>query len=171
MGKTFNIAAFDPSGELVGSVVRETDQLSPKWIKIANDFLIENGNSFKASLNEPLSHLATQFTSDDGIALVSIYMHNVLTSSIVLLRGPISQADDSVLKLFVHSLRKVELVKASATREEPFDAVFSQLARPLMVVVPWGDQRLSLEDKELAQDWSLHLSAAFFAAPSTPTAT
>lgn len=159
---SFTIAAFDPSGLLVGTSSREHSDLSEKWVAIASAYLAKNGESFKADWDGPLAHLKTQFTSSDGVALVSFCSYGISVASLALLCGANSDTELSVLKMFVNSLRKVEVVKESAANKEPFGGVFQLTARPLMIVVPWGDARVSAQDDELVQELALHLSAAFF---------
>jgi len=162
---SFEVAAFDPSGLLLGTSHRQLCDLSEKWLTIATAYLTLHGSNFKADWGGPLAHLVTQITSSDGVALVSFYADGVLVASIALLCGVKSDAELSVLKMFVQSLRKTEMVRASAVDEMPFEDVFQLMRRPLMVVVPWGDERVTEQDDQLVQELALHFAAAYFQAP------
>jgi hypothetical protein len=160
----FEIAAFDPSGLLLGTSKRRLCDLSEKWLAIATAYLALHGENFKADWGGPLAHLVTQVTSSDGVALVSFYADGVLVVSAALLCGVNPNTELSVLKMFVHSLRKTEVVRASAVNEIPFEDIFQLMSRPLMVVVPWGDVRVAEQDDELVQELVLHFGAAYFQA-------
>lgn len=159
---SFDVAAFDPAGLLLGTSRRNFGDLSEKWLKISSAYLIKNGESFKANWSGPLDHLVTQFTSSDGVALVSFFAKGVLVTSIALLCGVKADAELSILKMFVNSLRNTEVVRENAISAVPFEDMFQLIARPLMVVVPWGDARVSEQDDELVQELAVHLSAAYF---------
>lgn len=158
----FEVAAFDPSGLLVGTSHRRLCDLSEKWLTIASAYLTKHGDSFKADWGGPLAHLKTQVTSSDGVGLVLFFANDVLVASIALLSGLKPDTELSVLKMFVNSLRKTELVQASAANEIPFEDVFQLATRPLIVVVPWGDGSVAEQDDELVRELTLHLGAAFF---------
>lgn len=160
----FEIAAFDPSGALLGTSNRRLCDLSEKWLAIAAAYLALHGANFKADWGGPLAHLVTQVTSSDGVALVSFYADGVLVVSSALLCGVNADTEISVLKMFVHSLRKTEIVRATAVNEMPFEDIFQLRSRPLMVVVPWGDIRVTEQDDELVQELALHFGAAYFQA-------
>ena len=162
MEPNFEIAAFDPSGLLLGTSTRSLSNLSEKWLAIATAYLAAHGENFKADWGGPLEHLVTQITSFDGVALVSYYAKGILVVSAALLCGANSETELSILKMFVHSLRKTEVVRASAVNETPFEDVFQLMTRPLMVVVPWGDERVAEQDDELVQELALHFAAAYF---------
>lgn len=164
----FEIAAFDPSGLLLGTSKRQLSDLSEKWLAIATAYLASHGENFKADWGGPLAHLVTQVTSADGAALVSFYADGVLVASAALLCGMSPDTELSVLKMFVQSLRKTEVVRANAVNEIPFEDIFQIMSRPLMVVVPWGDERVAEQDNELVQELALHFGAAYFQACKAP---
>ena len=164
----FEIAAFDPSGLLLGTSKQKLCDLSEKWLAITTAFLASHGANFKADWGGPFAHLVTQVTSADGVALVSFYADGVMVVSAALLCGMKPDAELSVLKMFVQSLRKTEVVRASAVNEIPFEDIFHIMSRPLMMVVPWGDERVREQDDELVQELALHLGAAYFQAYKTP---
>lgn len=163
----FEIAAFDPSGLLLGTSNRRPCDFSEKWLAIATAYLASNGENFKADWGGPLAHLVTQATSSDGVGLVSFYANGVLVVSAALLCGVNPETELSVLKMFVHSLRKTEIVRVSAVNETPFEDVFQLMSRPLMIVVPWGDARVVEQDDELVQELASHFGAAYFQACKT----
>lgn len=79
-----------------------------------------------------------------------------------LLSGQRHSVESSLLDMFVSSLRATDIVKACAESEAPFQAMLEVKMRPLMLVVPWGDERVSEQDRELVQELSLHVAGAFF---------
>lgn len=158
----FEVAAFDPSGLLIGTSRRRLSDLSDKWLAIATAYLTRHGGNFSANWGGPLSHLATQLTSSDGVGLVTFSADSVLVASFALLSGMNRDTELSVLKMFVNSLRKTEMVQASAANETPFDDMLQLTTRPLMVVIPWGDERVTEQNDELVQELALHFAAAYF---------
>lgn len=159
---SFSIAAFDPTGALIGIGDKSFNKLSDRWLNIAATYLSENGENFKSSWKNSLAHLTTQFTSTDGVALVTFYANGYLVTSLALFSGKNETAEKSVLQMFVNSLRKTEVVKNNAETETPFNEVFNITARPLMVVIPWADDKISQQDHGLVQELAIHLSGAFF---------
>lgn len=158
----FEIAAFDPSGLLLGTSNRTLSNLSEKWLAIATAYLVAHGENFKTDWGGPLTHIVTQITSSDGVALVSFYAHGNLVVSAAFLCGANSDTELSILKMFVQSLRQTEVVRSHAVNESPFEDVFQLMTRPLMVVVPWGDERVAEQDEGLVQELALHFAAAYF---------
>lgn len=71
-------------------------------------------------------------------------------------------AESTVLDLFIASLRKVEMVRATASSDEPFAEVLRIRERPLLVVVPWPDPEISDPDEALVRKLGVHLAGAFF---------
>jgi hypothetical protein len=158
----FAVAAFDPAGALIGTGARGFHELSDKWLGICKAFLAAYGENFRAPWQGALAHLETRFTSSDGSALISFYANGILASSLALLSGRSAELETSMLQMFVRSLRETETVKACAVSEAPFEEVFGIAPRPLMVVVPWGNERVSDEDHGLLRELAVHLSGAFF---------
>jgi hypothetical protein len=163
----FSIVAFDPTGTLIGVSDRRFDSLSKKWIVAASEFLSDKGDNFKASWKGPLEHIETQMTLSEDVGIVSFYANGVLAVSIALLLGRNENIEESVLKMFVNSLRRTNLVQECAESDEPFKEIFSIAIRPLMMVVPWGDERISEQDDGLIQELALHLCGSFFMCSGT----
>lgn len=103
-----------------------------------------------------------KFTSAASTAMAILLAKGVPASSLLLLGGPPSLAEEEATTMFVESLRRTELVKACASSPAPFAGVGSNKNRPLIVVIPWGDPTTSAEDHELVRELGLHLAGAFF---------
>lgn len=163
----FSVAAFDPSGELIGKGQRPLKGLSSKWLAIAEAFMSHHGSNFSSAWDGPLSHIRTKLTSSEGMALVTFWANDEITNSIALLTGLNRMGETSLLKMFVSSLRQVDAVRALATNDEPFAGVFQLQERPLMIVVPWGTAAVSEGDADLIQELSIHVAGAFFLGSKT----
>jgi hypothetical protein len=114
----------------------------------------------------PLQHIHIQLTSSNAAALVTLTVHDQPVSSAVALTGSDPAADAEVLRMFVDSMRNVWLVKQAAATPTPFAAVFGLAQRPLYVVIPWANPRLSAEDQQLVHELDNHLAAALLARPA-----
>jgi hypothetical protein len=158
----FTIAAFDPAGSMIGTADKFYANLSPKWLLETSRFLAAHGDQFKTHWQGPLAHLETQFTASDGIALVTFRTRGIVVGSIALAAGENMVAEKYVLRMFVDSLKEAQITKFLSDSEKPFEQLFEINARPLMVAVPWGDQRITEEDDDLVQELAIHLAGAFF---------
>jgi hypothetical protein len=158
----FFIASFGINGEMEGIDHWAIDKLSSKWLEICSQYLAFHGASFDAPWSGDLSHIQTKFTAASGAALVTFSAMGKLVASIALASGNAQTTESSVLKMFVNSLRGVELVRAASISLEPFQGVFEIKERPLMVVVPWGDPKTTEQDNALVRELSIHTAGAFF---------
>jgi hypothetical protein len=156
----FFIAPFSIDGELEGLDFWAGEQLSMKWLDICDQFLGQHGAVFDASWSGSLSHIQTRFTSASGAALVAFKAGGKPVASLALVSGGAS--DTEVLRMFVDSLRQVELVRLAQVSTAPFQGVFSIEKRPLMIVVPWPDESVAEQDHSCVQELALHLAGAFF---------
>lgn len=75
--------------------------------------------------------------------------------------GRSAEEEVQVLQMFVSSLRETEFVKACGKAGTAFTQVFDLEQRPLLVVVAWGDPRISEQDATVVRELSLHLAGAF----------
>ena len=160
--KKFYVAAFGMDGCLVGIQHWSADSMSTKWLNICGTYLDHYGNRFNSSWSGALSHIKTKFTSEQGVALVTMNSNDKPLASILLASGKSKDADLSVMKLFINSLIGVDLVRLNAATDEPFRAMLSIPERPLMVVVPWADEGADDQVHSLVRELSLHLAAAYF---------
>lgn len=160
--KSFYVAAFGADGCLVGASQWAVESLSPKWLELCGEYLDHYGNHFNAPWSGALAHISTKFTSEQGVALVTINVNERPAASILLASGKSKDADLSVMKLFINSLIGVDAVRLGAVSHEPFREMLSIPDRPLMVVVPWGDESDDAQEQSLVQELSLHLAAAYF---------
>jgi hypothetical protein len=161
--KSFHVAAFGFDGELVGESRWEVDALSPKWLDFARQVLQANGEAFRVAMPvSALSHIELQFTSSEGLALGTFFSRGTIAMSTACLSGRVFAGEAGLLKMFVESLRRVELVKQVATSSEPFGGVLSIPNRPLHVVVPWGTVGVGEGDHSLITELARHFAGAFF---------
>jgi hypothetical protein len=158
----FHVAAFAGNGELEGVGRWDADTLSPKWLRICGDFLAAHGSRFDAAWPGELAHVRTKFTATAGVALATFKVREKIASSLALSSGRESAAEHTVLDMFVRSLRNVEIVRATARSDDPFDAVLRIRERPLLVIVPWADPEISDPTEALVRKLSVHLAGAFF---------
>ena len=158
---SFFVAAFSADGEIAGVNRRSLSALSEKWFDICKEYLSHYGDDFDAPWSGNLSHIKTKFISESGAALATFSSNERPAISIALVTGHSSEVESSVLKMFVNSLRNIEFVRASAKSSEPFEKIFSIESRPLAIIVPWGDPKISEQDQQVVQELSLHFSAAY----------
>lgn len=158
----FHIAAFAPDGETEGPGFWSFDKLSAKWLRICGDFLAAYGEVFDTPWQGPLAHIRTKFTSSAGVALVTLYAHGRTGVSMALATGQSGAAESELLRMFVESLRKVEIVAVAARSAEPFKEAVTISQRPLAIVVMWGDLQIPEEDQAVISELALHLAGAFF---------
>ena len=158
---TFFLAPFAYDGELMGVGTFKLSELSPKWLGICEAILAHEGEVFRVSLQEALSHLEIQLTSSNGIGLGTFYAHGHVALSTSYLRGDDFDAESELLQMFVSSLRQVNLVQNARVNDLPFQQVFGMKERPLYVVVAWANPKISAEDQELIRELSNHFAGAF----------
>ena len=138
------------------------ESLSPKWLELCGEYLDHHGHHFNAPWSGALAHISTKFTSAHGTALVTFSANNRPAASILLASGESKDADLSVMKLFINSLLGVDAVRLGAVTDEPFREMLLIPDRPLMVVVPWGDESDDAQEQSVVRELSLHLAAAYF---------
>jgi hypothetical protein len=158
----FFIAAFGIDGECEGTDYWDFEKLSSKWLNICEEHLAQHGASFDAPWNGRLSHIQTKFTAASGVALVTLSAYGRLGVSVALASGHSSDAETSVLKMFVNSLRGAQLVNVASQSQEPFQDVLAIKERPVMIVVPWAAPEISEQDHALLRELSIHIAGAFF---------
>lgn len=156
----FHVAAFAIDGTMEGFDFWPSNKLSEKWLKICRQYLTQHGNVFEASWAGNLSHIQTKVTKASGAALVTFSVRGKLAASLAMASGRSSAADDEVLRMFVDSLRRVELVRAVSRSARPFESIISIAKRPLLVVVPWPESTISDDDHACVQELAIHLTAA-----------
>jgi hypothetical protein len=158
----FHAAAFAANGELEGVGRWDPTKLSQKWRGICGEFLAAHGARFDTAWGGELAHIRTKFTASAGVALATFKVREKIASSLALTTGRAQAAESTVLHMFVESLRRNEVVRATAAGDEPFAAVLEIPERPLLVVVPWPDPEISDPDEALVRKLGVHLAAAFF---------
>lgn len=158
----FFVAPFVIDGETEGIGFWELAKLSGKWLATCGKHLNQHGDSFDATWDGNLSHIQTKFTAASGVALVTFQVNGLTASSLALASGLSPATESEVLKMFVSSLRRVELAKKSASSSEPFQKVFAIKERPVMIVVPWPNSAILPQDHALVQELAVHLAGAFF---------
>jgi hypothetical protein len=158
----FFVAPFSVDGEMQGLDVFEPSALSGRWLGLCRDHLERYGSVFDRAWEGNLSHIRTKFTSASGVAFISFYVESRLVASIALGTGRSSSAESEALRMFVISLRRVDLVRVAANSGDPFQKVLMIEERPLMIVVPWPDLGVSDQDHALVRELATHLAGAFF---------
>jgi hypothetical protein len=156
------IATFGIDGEPVSTGYWSLAKLSAKWLKLCREYLDWHGTAFDEPWSGKLSHIRTKFSAASGVGLVTFSASGIPVVSIVLASGRSPAPETSVLKMFVESLRGVELVRAAAQSDQPFEQALAIKERPLMILVPWAFRETSEEDQALVRELSLHLAGAFF---------
>ena len=134
----FFIAPFGIDGKSVGVAYWDASRLSKKWLATCTTFLEEH-----------------------GAAIVTICVKGKVVSSLLLLSGRAQATEADVAKMFVESLQRTFLVKASATIPDSFEEFLQCNERPLAVVVAWPEQAVSDEDHDLVRELGIHLAGAF----------
>ena len=158
----FFVAPYSVDGESQGVEYFELAKLSAKWLSICGEFLDHYGDSFDSPWSGTLSHITTKFTAASGAALVTFRVRERPAVLIALASGLSQAQEDALLKLFVDSLRRLELVRAAAELPDPFQSMLTVKERPLMVVVPWPDDEHSEQDRALVRELAIHTCGAFF---------
>jgi len=157
----FFVAPFSVDGESQGMDYIALANLSPRWISICGEFLDHYGPLFDSRWSGNLSHIATKFTAASGAALATFRVRDRPASLLALLSGHSRAVEDSLLKAFVESLRRLRLVRAAAESADPFQTMLEREQRPLMVVVPWPDDEISEQDHALVRELATHTAGAF----------
>jgi hypothetical protein len=155
----FCVAAFTPDGELVGTGMRKLAELSPKWLSVCQALLDANGSVFRISPGQTLSHIELKLTSADGAGLGAFFVHGHLATSTAYFRGAVPEAEAEVQRMFLASLRPSK--RLGAPSGTPFEALLGIPERPLHVVIPWANPRVSDEDYSLLRELSDHFAGVF----------
>ena len=164
---TYFVAPFAVNGELMGIGEGTTSELSQQGREFWRRLLEASGPAFKGPVPSPgMEHVGLRFTSAEGAALVTFTVRDEIASSAVALRGTNPPAESELLKLFVESVRRAPLAKQSGAGPTAFEAVLQLTQRPLYVVVPWPNPRLSDEELDLVQELDSHLAAALLVSSS-----
>jgi hypothetical protein len=164
----FFVAPFSIDGELIDVGYWELQQLSHKWLTLSQDFLRQQGDSFDASWGGPLAHIRIKFTARSGVALETFFVHDRPAASVAMASGRAPAAECQVLRLFVDSLRRVEVVRAAAQSQEPFAKALVIAERPILFVVFWADPSIDEQDHELVKELTMHMAGAFFGPTPSP---
>ena len=163
-------APFDIQGELLGIGSHQLSDLAPHWLEFWSQLLKKHGPVFKFNLPlEPLQHIAVQFTSAEGGALVTFAVRGTPASSAVALAGLNHAAESELLGMWVDSMRHMRLVQQAARAgTTPFQSAFALTQRPIYFVVPWPTSQVSDSDRELVQELETHLAAVFLCGTTRP---
>jgi hypothetical protein len=160
------VAAFGVDGQLVGVRPRSASQLTPGWLGFCRKLLTDGGPVFQCVMpQKELQHIALRFTSAEGAALVKFEVRGALATTAVALKGLNTAAEAEVLGMWVESMRRVRIVQEAAKEKTPFQTAFSLTERPVYIVVPWPDRRITEPDRQLVQELENHLAAAFLCSP------
>lgn len=157
--QTFHVAPFAFNGESQGIGAWQMSALSNRWLDFGRDVLRVGGASFSSLLPPPFERVGLRFTSAGGAALATFSLDGAVVASSAYLRGDDIIAERELLEMFVESLRRVDTVRQTQTRSQPFAEVFGILERPLHVVVAWGSS--SIEDGEMIAQLGTHFAGGF----------
>lgn len=153
----FWIAPFGADGNAEGLGFWDFSKLSARWLQFFGGVFRANPSSFDCSLTDNLSHVGVKLTSVSGAALVTISYSRRIASSLLLLIGGAPEKDREPVRMFVESLKRTTIVKASGS-DNPFGKLFEIEERPLVAVVPWPSEAV---DHDLVKEIGLHLAGAF----------
>jgi hypothetical protein len=160
----FHILAFSIDGDPVGSGFWERSKLSAQWIEVCARELATGGSepAIQIEWNGNLSHIRTSIASAEGTAMVSFLVNDIITASAILMAGSSAPAERAASQMWVDSLRRSNIVLVASSSSNPFEQVLTTNERPLLVVIPWPDARVSEQDRELVRELLLHLARAYF---------
>ena len=94
--------------------------------------------------------------------MVSFLVNDIITASAILMAGSSAPAERAASQMWVDSLRRSNIVLVASSSSNPFEQVLTTNERPLLVVIPWPDARVSEQDRELVRELLLHLARAYF---------
>ena len=157
----FFVAPFALDGEFLGIGSLEVSGFSPKWLAICESILRQHGPLFRISMGQMLTYLEIELTSANGVGLSTFYAKGEAVISAAYLSGRDAEAERTVSRMFVDSLRSIPIIQQAKGSERPFESVFMIPERPLHVVVVWTNPNVSPEDFQLLQELSSHFAAAF----------
>lgn len=161
MSRQFTLAVFDCAGDLVGSVEKDINKLSQRWLSVCSDMLSRHGESFRVSFGGPLQHIEVKLTAARGAGLGMIFAHGQLAVSTAYFQGEDAIAEDHIVQMLLESLRGAPNVRLAASTEQPFDGIRNLQHRPLGAVIAWRNPSIKDEDTELIQELSVHFAAAY----------
>lgn len=157
----FLIAAFSAFGHFEGVKWQEYDGISSKWIGLCRELFLEYGGIFDYRWSGNLSHIRTRFTSTQGAGVCTIFVYDHTAYSMLLVGGQSGDIEKDVMNIFLQSIR-TPLLNTSVGRVE---AGFSELDtisdRPLMAVVPFPNDEISVQNHEIVRELGWHMAAAF----------
>ena len=156
----FFMAPFAVDGTSQGVARWEPERLSARWLGLCRAFLDGRGASIDTFWDGALSHVRTKITRGSGVSMVIMWIRGVPAASLACVSGRWPDAEPEALRMFVDSLRKIELVRAAATSAPAFEQMLTISDRPLALVVPWPDPRMSDQDHEVIRELSIHLAGA-----------
>jgi hypothetical protein len=157
--QVFYAAPFACDGELAGVGAWQMSALSPRWLDFSREILGAGGGTFQCLLPPPFDRVGLRFTSSGSAALATFSLDGAPVASSAYLRGDDPVAERQLFEMFVDSVRRVDVVRASQTSSQPFAAVFGISERPLHVVVSWGSS--PEQDSEVIAQLGTHFAGAF----------
>jgi hypothetical protein len=155
------LAVFSGDGDLADSATRSAADLSARWLEYCGRLLEANGESFSANLDGILPHFRLRFTAAVGAAIATIYVHELVAVSAVMLSGRSPQADEWIRTQFIASLVESPLAKVGGV-PTPFGALVAISDRPLTGLVFCAGESLTEQEVSAAAQLSEHLAAAYF---------
>ncbi|NIM13730.1 MAG: hypothetical protein GTO45_16775 [Candidatus Aminicenantes bacterium] len=160
-GNVFYVAPFTPDGKLLGVRKWKVKRLSPKWLGVCESILEQHGSTFRISMGQMLDHLEIKLTSSSGAGLGTFYAHGEIALSAAYFRGEKEETENDVMRMFVDSMRKIDIVQQMKKTETPFEKIFSIKKRPLAVVVIWANSNISDQDYQLINELFNHFAGAY----------
>ncbi len=155
--KRFHVAPFSCDGELLGIGEWTASNLESAWLDRL-ELLSAPDNSGQCFMPSPFSEYSVRATivAESGIA--TFFVRNILAASIAMLPGRNQVAELQMLNLFIESVRKIPLVV-----ESEIDSRMDQMTRienrPLVVAIPWPDNRISDYEFDIISSSSIHFAA------------
>jgi hypothetical protein len=153
---SFQVAAFGPDGDLVGSGQRLLSDLSEKWLQICDELLADGRPS--ARLRVPLAgleHLEIRYTRAGCAGVATFFAHGVIVTSSLLLGGVEPEVAKEVQEMFFRSLGPQLGVQAALA-----ELALSEISRPLHAVVAWASPGVTDADADMVQELTTHFAGS-----------
>lgn len=155
------MAPFACDGELLGVGSWSSGNLSTDWLtRCAALSEFEHPNTIH--LAQPYNDFSVCSTVVDGVALATFRYRDTIAASAVISNGQDRLTETDIFRMFLDSIRNVELVRLAETNRG-FDTLWSIQERPLMVVVPWPIHEMTDSDSEVVTQFSIHFAASLIA--------
>lgn len=153
----FFIAPFACDGESLGIGEWNSSNLESTWLNRLR-FLTGPDNYDHRALPSPFSDFSVRATLVEGSGIATFFVRDVLATSAVILTGARLDAEFQILNMFLDSVRRVSIVAESGV-DSRMDRMIEIANRPLMIAIPWPDDRISDDEYATISAISIHFAA------------